>query len=259
MNFKRMSIIVRIADTDFYNRSLIRKRRCAGDTLKSNITPSDTDTDIDNQTSDNQTSPENITKKIKTKVQADEKAVKYKKSSYFKIKLQDKNNTLLKNVKLKVTVKSGKKVKTFNVKTNSKGIAQFNTKGLKVGKYSVNITSDDGNYTVSKTSKIFVGKPYTALLRFSRVKVLKNMDRIKFKVVFDKDRGKEVTIVFKNKAKYTKILKAKFIFYNPKTQKTVSKLEYSKFKKGKWENPDKDYSFRYLIWKAKVYYISYKT
>lgn len=54
--------------------------------------------------------------------------MKYKKSSYFKIKLQDKNNTLLKNVKLKVTVKSGKKVKTFNVKTNSKGIAQFNTK-----------------------------------------------------------------------------------------------------------------------------------
>ena len=69
----------------------------------------------------------------------------------------------------------------------------------------------------------------------------------------------KVTIVFKNKAKYTKILKAKFIFYNPKTQKTVSKLEYSKFKNGKWEMPDKDYSFRYLIWKAKVYYISYKT
>ena len=101
----------------------------------------------------------NTTKeKIKTSVQADEKAVKYKKSSYFKIKLQDKNKTLLKNVKLKVTVKSGNKIKVFNIKTNSKGIAQFNTKGLKVGKYSVNITADDDNYTMTKTSKIFVGK-----------------------------------------------------------------------------------------------------
>jgi len=35
-------------------------------------------------------------------------------------------------------------------------------------------------------------------------------------------------------------------------------MEYSKFKNGKWENPDKDYTFRYQIWKARVYYISYK-
>ena len=185
--------------------------------------------------------------------------MQYKKSSYFQIKVQDKNKTLLKNIKLKVTVKSGKNIKVFNIKTNSKGIAKFNTKGLKVGKYSVNITSTDENYTVSKTSKIFVGKQYSTMLRFSRVKVLKNKDTIRFKVVYDKDKGKEVTVVFKNKAKYTKILKAKFIFYNPKTKKTVSRMEYSKFKNGKWELPDRDYSFRYLIWKARAYYISYKT
>lgn len=201
----------------------------------------------------------NTTKeKIKTSVQADEKAVKYKKSSYFKIKLQDKNKTLLKNVKLKVTVKSGNKIKVFNIKTNSKGIAQFNTKCLKVGKYSVNITADDDNYTVTKTSKIFVGKQYSVLVRFSKIKTLKNKDKIRLKVLYDKDKGKEVTIVFKNKEKYTKILKAKFIFYKPSTRKTVSKMEYSKFKNGKWENPDKDYTFRYQIWKARVYYISYK-
>lgn len=129
MNFKRMSIIVLgLLILIFTIGVLSASEDVQEDTLKSNITPSDSSTDFDNQTSDNQTSPENITKKIKTKVQADEIAVKCKKSSYFKIKLQDKNNTLLKNVKLKVTVKSGKKVKTFNVKTNSKGIAQFNTK-----------------------------------------------------------------------------------------------------------------------------------
>ncbi len=196
------------------------------ETSDKNITPSDgNNTDIDNQTV-----PENITKeKIKTKVQADQKAVKYKKSTYFKIKLQDKNNVLLKNVKLKVTVTSGKKVKIFKVKTNSKGIAQFNTKGLKSGKHNVKITSEDENYTVSKTSKIFVGKQYSTMLRFSHVKVLKNKDKIKFRVRYDDDKGKEVTLVFKNKAKYTKIIKAKFIFYNPKTKKIVSSMEYSKF------------------------------
>lgn len=101
-------------------------------------------------------------------------------------------------------------------------------------------------------------KQYSVLVRFSKIKTLKNKDKIRLRVLYDKDKGKEVTVVFKNKAKYTKIPKAKFIFYKPSTRKTVSMMEYSKFKNGKWENPDKDYTFRSLIWKARVYYLSYK-
>lgn len=218
--------------------------------------------DEDNQTPSegSQTPSENVTvPKIKTKVQADQKAVIYKKNSYFIIKLQDKKNVFLKNVKLKVKVKSGKTVKTFNIKTNSKGVAKFNTKGLKIGVHKVSITSDDENYTVSKTSKLFVGKRYKAVLRFRHVKVLKNKEIIKFKVKYDNDLGKEVTIAFKKKSIYTKILKVKFIFYDQKAKKFVSKIEYSKFKNGKWYWPDKDYSFRYLIYKAEVFYISTKS
>ena len=123
-------------------------------TLSDVSQPKIADSDVINQTTD-----ENVVKpKIKTKVQADEKAVKYKKDFFFKIKVCDKNKTLLKNVKLKVKVKSGNSVKFFNIKTNSKGIAKFNTKGLKIGKHKVTITSVDENYTISKTSKIFVGK-----------------------------------------------------------------------------------------------------
>lgn len=208
----------------------------------------------------NQTPSENVTvPKIKTKVQADQKSAIYKRNSYFVIKLKDKNNAFLKNVKLKVKVKSAKTVKTFNIKTNSKGIAKFNTKGLKIGVHKVSITSDDENYTVSKTSKIFVGKRYKAILRFRHVKVLKNKEIIRFKVKYDADLGKEVTIAFKKKSVHTKILKAKFIFYDQKAKKFVSKIEYSKFKNGKWHWPDKDYSFRYLIYKAEVYYISTKS
>ena len=45
--------------------------------------------------------------KIKTRVKADEKAVIYKKNTNYQIKLMNKTNAVLKNVKLKVTVKSG--------------------------------------------------------------------------------------------------------------------------------------------------------
>lgn len=260
MNIKKLSILaLGLLILIFAMSAIFASEDVHQNTLNTNDTMQNTSTDVNNQTINNQTTPENTTKeKIKTSVQADEKAVKYKKSSYFKIKLQDKNKTLLKNVKLKVTVKSGNKIKVFNIKKNSKGIAQFNTKGLKVGKYSVNITSDDDNYTVTKTSKIFVGKQYSVLVRFSKIKTLKNKDKIRLRVLYDKDKGKEVTVVFKNKEKYTKILKAKFIFYKPSTRKTISMMEYSKFKNGKWENPDKDYTFRSMIWKARLYYISYK-
>ena len=79
MKFKRMSIIVLGLLILIFTMGVISASEdVREDTLKSNITTSDSSTDIDNQSSDNQTSPENITKKIKTKVQADEKAVKYK-------------------------------------------------------------------------------------------------------------------------------------------------------------------------------------
>ena len=96
--------------------------------------------DDGNQTPDeaNQT-PKNVIRPIKTKVQADQKAAIYKKNSYFIIKVKDKKNVLLKNVKLKVTVKSDNMTKKFKIKTNSKGIAKVTIKGkvtkkLKKGK-----------------------------------------------------------------------------------------------------------------------------
>ena len=217
------------------------------------------DENIGNQTpaEGNQTPVEPvIIPKIKTKVQADQKAAVYKKDSYFKIKLTDNKNSILKNVKLKVKVKSDKMVKTFFIKTNSKGIAKFNTNGFKIGTYKVTITSADERYNVSKKSKLFVGKLYKTVLRFGRLKMLKNNETIKFKVKYDADLGKEVTIVFTKKAIYTKILKAKFVFYKPSTRGLISKMEYSKFKNDKWHWPDKDYTFKYLIYYARVYYIS---
>jgi hypothetical protein len=60
------------------------------------------------------------------------------------------------NVKIKIKVYTGKKYLTKTVKTNSKGIAKFNTKSLKVGSHNVVISSANGNYKISAKSKITI-------------------------------------------------------------------------------------------------------
>ena len=195
--------------------------------------------------------------KIKTKVEADPTAAVYKKNNYFKIKVEDKydDDIAVKNVKLKVKVKSGSKVKTFEVKTNSHGIAKINTKSLKVGTYKVTITSADDSYEIKKTSKIFIGKQYKATIKKGK-KTLKNKDVLKLKTKNDFDE-KDVKVVL-SKSKFTKILKAKFYFKNKKTGKLVVKTDKCDFDDGRWEMPDADYPNSYRLVKVDVYYISTK-
>lgn len=197
-----------------------------------------------------------VKNKIKTKVEADQKAVKYKKSTYFKVKVEDRydDDIPIKHVQLKIKV--GKKV--FKVKTNSYGVAKINTKSLKNGTHKVVITSLDDRYSISKTSKIFVGKQYSATIKStSAKKTLKNRDVIGLKSKNDFDE-KEVKVVFKKKAKFTKILKAKFFFKDKRTGRTVVKTDNCDWDEGKWEMPDTDYPVRYTLVKVKVYYISTK-
>lgn len=214
------------------------------------------------QTPPEQTAPAKTTtqpavkNKIKTNVEADQKAVKYKKSTYFKVKVEDRydDDIPIEHVKLKIKV--GKKI--FKVKTNSYGVAKINTKSLKKGTHKVVITSLDDKYSIYKTSKIFVGKQYTAILKStSAKKTLKNKDVIGLKVKNDFDE-KDAKVVFKKKAKSTKILKAKFFFKNKKTGRTVVKTDNCDWDDGKWELPDTDYLNRYALVKVKVYYISTK-
>lgn len=87
--------------------------------------------------------------KAKTSVKAPKITAKYKKSKYFKITVKS-NKKAVKKLLLKVKI--GKK--TYKIKTDSKGIAKFNTKKLKKGTYKVKITSGNTNYAVSKTSTI---------------------------------------------------------------------------------------------------------
>ena len=93
--------------------------------------------------------------KIKALVKAPKIIAKLKKSKYFKVTVKS-NNRALKYIKIKVKVYTGKKAKTYTLKTNKKGVASLNTKKLKKGKHKVVISSDDVNYKISAKSKITI-------------------------------------------------------------------------------------------------------
>lgn len=93
--------------------------------------------------------------KIKTSVKAPKITAKLKKSKYFKVTVKS-NNKAVKYIKIKVKVYTGKKAKTYILKTNKKGVASLNTKKLKKGKHNVVISSGNVNYKVSAKSKITI-------------------------------------------------------------------------------------------------------
>ena len=94
-------------------------------------------------------------KKATTKVTANKLTAKYKKSQKFTVKVKHKKTDIpVKNVKVKIKVYTGKKYKTYTVKTDKKGVAYINTKKLSRGTHKVVITSGNKNYSISKTSSI---------------------------------------------------------------------------------------------------------
>ena len=95
--------------------------------------------------------------KAKASVKAPKVKSKFKKSKYFKVTVKA-NKKAVKKVVVKVKVFTGKKSKTYNIKTNNKGVAKLNTKKLKVGKHKVVISSGNSNYKISAKSKITIKK-----------------------------------------------------------------------------------------------------
>ena len=95
--------------------------------------------------------------KAKTTVTA--KKVTYKKGAkkYFKVTIKNKaTKKAVKGIYLKIKVYTGKKYKTYKVKTNSKGVAKISTKALKKGTHKVVISTTSKYYTVSKSGKLIV-------------------------------------------------------------------------------------------------------
>ncbi|WP_295115146.1 carboxypeptidase-like regulatory domain-containing protein [uncultured Methanobrevibacter sp.] len=97
--------------------------------------------------------------KARTIVKAPKIISKFKKSKYFTVIIKNKETKkLLSNVKVKIKVFSGKKFKTYTVKTNKNGIAKLNIKTLKIGIHKVIISSGNKNYYISAKSQITIKK-----------------------------------------------------------------------------------------------------
>lgn len=101
-----------------------------------------------------------VIKKAPAKFSAPKVTAKKKANKYFKVKVTNKKTKkIIPGVKVKVKVYTGKKSKTYTIKTNSKGIAKLSTKSLKVGKHNVVITSANKYVKASKkTSSIKITK-----------------------------------------------------------------------------------------------------
>ena len=91
--------------------------------------------------------------KAPTKVKAPKVTNKFKKSKYFKVTVKAYSKPVNK-LKIKVKVYTGKKSKTYSIKTNKKGVAKLNTKKLSKGKHKVVISSGNANYKISAKSAI---------------------------------------------------------------------------------------------------------
>ena len=85
----------------------------------------------------------------------------YKKSKLFKVIIKNKESKkLMKNIKVKLKVYTGKKYKICSLKTNKKGLISINTKSLSKGSHKVLITikSSIKNRATSKKSTIKIVK-----------------------------------------------------------------------------------------------------
>ena len=78
-----------------------------------------------------------------------------KKPSKIKITVKNKasGNPIKKN-KFTVKVHTGKEVKTYKIKTDSKGILKISTKKLKKGSHKIDVILKSGKYSINKRIKV---------------------------------------------------------------------------------------------------------
>ena len=94
-----------------------------------------------------------VIKKAPAKLAPKKLTAKKGAKKYFKVTVKNKKTKkVIKGVKVKIKVYTGKKAKTYTAKTNAKGIAKISSAKLKVGKHKVVVTSAN-KYVVAKKAK----------------------------------------------------------------------------------------------------------
>ena len=145
-------------------------------------------------------------------VSAPSKTVKYKKSGYFNITVFSPYHFPVKKLKLKVKVYTGKKYKTYTIKTNSKGIAKLQTKSLALGTHKIKISTKNKKYKISKSSSIKVNKTIAEKNMETKLYSLlyyANDDGFNAKLTWYSKKGSEYVILRKLNSAYEIISKVK--------------------------------------------------
>lgn len=97
--------------------------------------------------------------KIPTKISAPEVSNQFNQTNYFKVTVKNKNtNKVVTNLKIKIKLSNGTNSFAYTVKTDSKGVAKFDTKNLSIGSYSVSLAPTNAKYKVSGSSKITISE-----------------------------------------------------------------------------------------------------
>ena len=92
----------------------------------------------------------------KLSVSAPASTVMYTDNHYYEIAVKNSYADPVKKLVLKVKLYTGKKYKTYSIKTDSKGVAKLQTKYLGLGTHKISISTKNKNYKVSKSSKVTV-------------------------------------------------------------------------------------------------------
>ena len=159
-------------------------------------------------------------KKATAVIKASKITVAYKKGGEWTIKFIDsKSGKAIKNMKVTLKVYTGKKFKTVNLKTDSKGEATYQTKKLSKGNHKVVVSATDGRYNFNSYS--------------SSIKVVKQT-KLKFK--FSSNKNVDSSTVMFRVYKGTKPvngIKLKLLIYDGKKVVKTIKLKSKTFKKKK--------------------------
>ncbi|WP_298521601.1 right-handed parallel beta-helix repeat-containing protein [uncultured Methanobrevibacter sp.] len=152
-----------------------------------------------------------IVKKATAVISASKVTVALKRGTLWTIKLIDSNSKKpISNMAIKLKVYTNGKYKTVTLKTNSKGVASYQTKNLAKGYHKVVVSATHAGYNFNTlTSSISVIKP----------------TQVTFKVKSaTKKDGSRLSITVYNKATKKQIngVKVKLLIYTGKTYKTVT-------------------------------------
>lgn len=193
-----------------------------------------------------------VVNKVTAVVIASKMTTILKKGNLWSIKIVDsKTNKPISNLKLTLKVYTGKKYKTVEVKTNSKGEATYQTKGLSKGNHKIVVSSSEAGYKLNTfTSSIKVIKQ-TALKFKLREKHDDNGGSLRSFVVINKKtkngvNGIKIKVLIYTGKKYkTFILKTKKIKTKKATYHGAVGFSTNQFSAGKHKVVLKPVSIKY--------------